>query len=145
MRRLPWSISTTVRNPKRLREFLRVLAEFEGKRFDMEVQKEFQIRLIQERLYSPTKIPEELTDKYRDPIATLSFDEAKRIFEHQNYNDPAMRGRQSANPLNKLGLAVAIQHLGAVRITPAREAGGTCGRGQLMNFGHAIGISIPHL
>jgi len=30
-----------------------------------------------------------------------------------------MRGRQSANPLNKLGLAVAIQRLGEVRITPA--------------------------
>jgi hypothetical protein len=119
MRRLPWSISTTVRNPERLQEFLRVLAEFEGKQFDIEVQKQFQIRLIQERLYSPTKIPEELTDKYRDPMATLSFDEARRIFEHQGYKDPAMRGRQSANPLNKLGLAVAIQRLGAVRITPA--------------------------
>jgi hypothetical protein len=103
MRRLPWSISTTVRNPERLQEFLRVLAEFEGKQFDIEVQKQFQIRLIQERLYSPTKIPEELTDKYRDPMATLSFDEARRIFEHQGYKDPAMRGRQSANPPRSIG------------------------------------------
>jgi hypothetical protein len=35
-----------VRNPERLQEFLRVLAEFEGKQFDIEVQKQFQIRLI---------------------------------------------------------------------------------------------------
>jgi hypothetical protein len=49
MRRLPWSISTTVRNPERLQEFLRVLAEFEGKQFDIEVQKQFQIRLIRDQ------------------------------------------------------------------------------------------------
>jgi hypothetical protein len=119
MRRRPWSISTTVRNPERLQQFLRVLAEFEGKPFDADVQKSFQTRLIQERLYRPNNIPSELLQRYEDPMHTLSFDEAREIFEHQGYKDPPMRGRQSANPLNKLGLAVAIQRLGKVRITPA--------------------------
>lgn len=119
MRRIPWSISTTVRNPERLQQFLRVLAEFEGKPFDADVQKSFQTRLIQERLYRPNNIPSELLQRYEDPMHTLSFDEAREIFEHQGYKDPPMRGRQSANPLNKLGLAVAIQRLGEVRITPA--------------------------
>jgi hypothetical protein len=119
MRRLPWSISTTVRNPERLQQFLRVLAEFEGRTFDTDVQKDFQIRLIQEKLYEPTSVPSELIQRYMNPMHTLSFDEAREIFEHQRYKDPPMRGRQSANPLNKLGLAVAIQRLGEVRITPA--------------------------
>lgn len=47
--RKPWSISTTVRNPERLRDFLRVLKTLEGRKFDDGTQKKFQIRLIQER------------------------------------------------------------------------------------------------
>lgn len=53
MNRKPWSISTTVRNPARLRDFVLVLAEIEGKPFDTNTQCEFQIRLIQSRLYRP--------------------------------------------------------------------------------------------
>ena len=119
MRKLPWSISTTVRNPERLREFLRVLSEFEGRPFDADAQREYQIRLIQEGLYRPTKVPSELASRYNDPTKPLSFDDAKQIFEYQKYKDPPMRGRQSVNPLNKLGLAVAVKRLGKVRITPA--------------------------
>lgn len=43
----PWSISTTVRNPARLRDFLQVLADLAGKPFDASAQREYQIRLIQ--------------------------------------------------------------------------------------------------
>jgi len=118
-RRLPWSISTTVRNPARLRDFLMVLQRFEGQRFNEQVQVEYQIALIQERLYHPTKIPSDLIEKYQDYEQALDWDEARRIFEQQNYKDPPMRGRQSVNPLNKLGLAVALQREPAVRVTEA--------------------------
>ena len=49
--KLPWSISTTVRNPERLRSFLQVLKKIEGKIWDNEAQKKYQTLLIQERLY----------------------------------------------------------------------------------------------
>jgi len=42
----PWSISTTVRNPDRIRGFLEVLREFEGVEFDEKQQIRFQIKLI---------------------------------------------------------------------------------------------------
>lgn len=119
MKRLPWSISTTVRNPARLRDFLRVLSRFEGRFFDEDAQKDFQIALIQERLYKPQLIEEELKKKYEDFDSPLDWDTAKNIFESRHYEDPAMRGRQSVNPLNKLGLAVALRQLGEIRITPA--------------------------
>ena len=37
----PWSISTTVRNPDRLRDFLRVLKELEGQTFNSDNQIKF--------------------------------------------------------------------------------------------------------
>jgi hypothetical protein len=118
-RRLPWSISTTVRNPARLRDFLRVLQRFEGRPFDNQTQQDYQIALIQERLYQPSRIPDEIKDKYRHYEQFLTWEEARWIFEEQNYVDPSMRGRQSVNPLNKLGLAIALEREGNVRITPA--------------------------
>jgi len=57
MKKVPWSISTTVRNPERLRDFLRVLKQLEGSNFKSENQIQYQVLLIKERLYSPTKIP----------------------------------------------------------------------------------------
>ncbi len=49
-----WSISTTLRNPYRFRDFLKVLAELEGKEWNKNTQMEFQIKLIQNRLYGLT-------------------------------------------------------------------------------------------
>ena len=42
----PWSITTTVRNPLRNRNFLETISEFEGSKFNEDVQTKFQIRLI---------------------------------------------------------------------------------------------------
>ena len=44
--RSPWSISTTVRNPERLLEFLKILKTLEGKEFNSDNQKLYQILLI---------------------------------------------------------------------------------------------------
>jgi len=35
----------------------------------------------------------------------------------QNYEDPPMRGRQSVNPLNKLGFSIAKERMGGIKIT----------------------------
>ena len=120
MKKKPWSISTTVRNPARLRDFLLVLADLEGKPFDEKTQREFQVRLICRRLYLPTKVPEEYREIFfENPEAEIPYDIAQRVFDAQDYKDPSMRGRQSANPLNKLGLAIASQRRGKVQITQA--------------------------
>ena len=49
--RKPWSISTTVRNPERVRDFLKVLKLMEGEKWTSESQAKFQILLIQNRIY----------------------------------------------------------------------------------------------
>ena len=117
----PWSITTTLRNPERLRDFLIVLKNIEGEVWNLETQKKYQILLIKYRKYgsgsrqfynglSPKQI-----NLINDLNKEISFREAEDIFNTKGYEDPAMRGRQSINPLKKLGL-VSIKE-GKVCIT----------------------------
>ena len=47
--KLAWSISTTVRNPDRLRSFLKVLKKIEGENWNNETQCKYQTFYIQQR------------------------------------------------------------------------------------------------
>ncbi|MBN2783017.1 MAG: AlwI family type II restriction endonuclease [Campylobacterales bacterium] len=120
-----WSISTTVRNPERLRSFLITLKEIEGCLWDKKTQIDFQIRLIKNRFYgfnntqfytglSQTQI-ELLDDVNRD----IFYEDAKEILEQKNYVDADMRGRNSYKPLEKMGLASIVDK--KVKITSLGE------------------------
>ena len=111
----PWSISTTVRNPERLRDFLSVLKILEGEFFNSKNQIKYQIILIQNKVYEPTNLTKEQKEYFDDIEKEMPFSIAKEIFNAQNYNDPPHRGRQSFNPLKKSGFATIID--GKVRIT----------------------------
>ncbi len=112
-----WSISTTVRNPERLRNFLKVLKFLECRKFNQENQKKYQILLIQNRYYIPNHIPDEFKDYYQNVELEIPYQVAEEIFNYQKYKDPAMRGRQSVNPLNKLGFCIARESLENILIT----------------------------
>lgn len=115
--KLLWSISTTVRNPERLAPFLRVLKDLEGVDFNRDTQIKYQILLIKERLYRPTAIPSKYKSLFDDATQKIPYSVAKDIFDSQNYQDPPMRGRQSVNPMNKLGFAIARKGSGCIQIT----------------------------
>lgn len=122
----PWSISTTVRNPARIVAFLRILKDaLEGSVWNKEAQTEFQVRLIQHRMYGVfssqfyanlTEADIDLLESERD----ISYAEAREIFGRKNYEDPPMRGRTSFKPLQKLGFANLAD--GKVKITKAGNA-----------------------
>ncbi len=114
----PWSISTTVRNPERLRNFLDVLKQLDGLPFNFENQKKYQILLIQNKLYKPTDLTKEQEEYFDDIEREIPFNVAKEIFVAQNYEDPAMRGRTSVAPMNKMGLCIAKNLAESVKITP---------------------------
>ncbi|MEW5768291.1 MAG: AlwI family type II restriction endonuclease [bacterium] len=131
----PWSITTTVRNPERIKDFLKVAKELSGAKWDFDAQKKYQILLIKHRVYGYgnaqfykglTVAQKQLLDNLSKDI---SFDEAKKIFDSKKYEDPAMRGRQSINPLRKLGLAVVkdgrlyLTELGELALTPDYDLG----------------------
>lgn len=106
----PWSITTTLRNPERLRSFLIVLKQLEGYRWDLESQRKYQILLIKERVYGYGSrqfyngLSQAQIDLIDDQAKDISFEQATEIFNAKDYESPAMRGRQSINPLKKLGL-----------------------------------------
>lgn len=111
------SMSTTVRNPERLQGFLGVLKQIEGEPFNSSAQERYQILLIKHRLYLPTKIPRQYVNLFKNSAEDIGYDIAEKVFHAQRYEDPPMRGRQSVNPLNKLGFCIAKESLGAVQIT----------------------------
>lgn len=112
-----WSISTTVRSPERIRNFLQILKQIEGQVFNEAMQVKYQVLLIQNRLYKPTDIEHKYQPYFDDLESEITFEIAQDIFNYQHYEDPPMRGRQSVNPLNKLGFAIAKENLGKVQIT----------------------------
>ncbi|MCD6418788.1 hypothetical protein J7M00_08420, partial [bacterium] len=83
--RKPWSISTTVRNPGRLRDFLKVLKQLKDKDFTKKNQIKYQILLIKEGLYKPNNIPQKYQKYYDNPTLEIPFSVAKDIFEYQDY------------------------------------------------------------
>ena len=107
--RKPWSITTTLRNPERLRNFLMVLNQLDGFEWNSENQKKYQILLIKERIYGygnrqfEYRLSQKMIDLINDQSKEISFKKAEEIFEAKKYEDPAMRGRQSINPLKKIG------------------------------------------
>ncbi len=117
----PWSITTTLRNPERLRNFLIVLKQLENHTWSSETQKEYQILLIQNRIYGYGRsqfyknLRREQVTLINNVSQNISFAQAEEIFNTKRYIDSAMRGRQSLNPLKKLGF-VAIEH-GKLKIT----------------------------
>lgn len=114
---IPWSISTTVRNPERIRDFLRILKTIEGEIFNSNTQIKFQILLIQNHLYTPTNIDAEYQPYFDDLTQPMPYEIAETVFHSKNYEDPPMRGRQSANPINKLGFAISRENVGPIQIT----------------------------
>lgn len=121
-----WSISTTVRNPERIILFLRVLSRFEGETFDPDTQALFFKELIKTKLYLPNGISDYYKQKYEDP-EEFSVAEVKDIlsqvfYENKSFNNNqemayAMRGRTAVSNITKMGLAIAKESMGTVKIT----------------------------
>lgn len=104
-----WSISTTVRNPYRVKDFLRVLNLLDGEVWNRETQMRFQILLIQNRLYTPgisNLTPQQCS--LLQSTDEMTFKQAEEVFNAKHYEDPPMRGRTSYKPLEKAGLTFII-------------------------------------
>jgi hypothetical protein len=105
-----WSMTTTVRNPERIRSFLKVLKELEGIVWNNKSQKKFQVLLIQHKVYGfgEPQFEQNLPDKHKDWLYSnkITYKQAEEILNAKNYKGGGeMRGRQSFNPLEKMGLA----------------------------------------
>lgn len=116
-----WSITTTVRNPERLRDFLVALKPLENQSWDNVNQENYQKLLIKNRLYGfgSTQFYNGLTSNIiniiNDTDNEIDDNIIDEIIRLKNYTDFAMRGRQSINPLTKFGFVIIDD--GKVKIT----------------------------
>jgi len=130
-----WSITTTVRNPERLRDFLVSLQSLENQEWDNNNQENYQKLLIKNRLYGfgnqqfYNGLPRDIIDLINNVDNEIDNATVDRIIAIKNYKDFAMRGRQSINPLTKFGFAfidnkiVKITDLGKKLIASDKDAG----------------------
>lgn len=130
-----WSITTTVRNPERLRDFLIAVKPLENKTWDKASQESYQKLLIKNRLYGfgSTQFYNGLTSDIvkliNDTDREIDDNTVEEIIRLKDYTDFAMRGRQSINPLTKFGFVVIdkgvikITELGKKLIASEKDAG----------------------
>lgn len=130
-----WSITTTVRNPERLRDFLVAFKPLENKEWNNDTQESYQKLLIKNRLYGfgNTQFYNELTADIIKTINNTDIEISDEVIEEilrlKDYTDFAMRGRQSLNPLTKFGFVIIrdgvlkITDLGRKLISSEKDAG----------------------
>ncbi|MEE0496549.1 MAG: AlwI family type II restriction endonuclease [Cyanobacteriota bacterium] len=106
-----WSMTTTIREAERIPAFLKTAKEIENEVWNKDTQIKFQILLIKNREYLNTdgtqtfnKLNEEQINILKDKNLSMTYEQARDIFEAKQYEDAPMRGRQSMSPLEKLGL-----------------------------------------
>jgi hypothetical protein len=130
-----WSITTTVRNPERLRSFLISLQSLENQEWNNYTQEKYQRLLIKDRLYGfgsqqfYNGLPKEIIDLINNVDNEINNEIIDHIVKIKNYKDFAMRGRQSINPLTKFGFAfidngkIKITDLGKKLIASEKDLG----------------------
>ncbi len=115
-----WSVSTTVRNPERIRSFLKVLKSIEGEIWTKETQKRYQVLLIKNKVYGfgEPQFHNSLPDKYNAWLdGDITYEQVEEILDYKNYKGGGdMRGRQSFNPIKKMGLTY-IDENNKIKIT----------------------------
>ena len=105
-----WSVSTTIRSPERIRSFLKVLKELEGEIWDTKTQGRYQVLLLQRKVvgFGSPEFEKNLSRKHLSWLNSENFTykQAEEISKFKNYiGGLEIRGRQSFNPLEKMGLA----------------------------------------
>ena len=102
-----WSISTSIRNPERIPDFMRAIALMEGRTWDVQAQTDYYIHQIALRIRSKirrTNLSPESLAALDGPTETLTFEQAKKIYDENEYVGDGMRGRQDIKVLSNFGL-----------------------------------------
>ena len=112
-----WSISTTIRNPERIPDFVKVAERIEGRPWNNETQEDFYAWAIAMRVVTPENANLSVNSirLIEGADEEIPFDKARKIFDEKKYEDPPMRGRQQMAPLSANGLVTTEGNI--VRVT----------------------------
>lgn len=113
-----WSMSTTIREAERIIDFVETALEIDGQIWNKSTQMKYQILLIKNRKYlndpdniqSFNKLNAEQIEWLKNKSIDMTYEQAESIFNSKDYQDPAMRGRNSMSPLYKLGLVYIVDN-----------------------------------
>ena len=117
-----WSISTTIRNPERIPEYVKAAAEIQGSQWNHQSQAEYFAQTILLRAYEPTSsnLSNESLQLLRDEDAVMTLSNVNKIIEEKNYVGGAhFRGRTAMSPLVDNGLVTTFD---TVKITSLGKA-----------------------
>ena len=91
-----WSISTSIRNPERIPDFMRAIALMEGRTWDVKAQTDYYVHQIALRIRSKIRrdnLSPESIALLDGPDETLTYEQAKKIYDENEYVGDGMRGR----------------------------------------------------
>ena len=116
-----WSISTTIRNPERIPDFLRAVEPIVGSLWNHESQTEFFANQIALRCYKPTNknLSARSIQLLDDEDSSLDIAMAHVIIEEKQYKEIHLRGRTAMSPLVDNGL---VETTSTVEITQLGRA-----------------------
>ena len=111
-----WSISTTIRNPERIPEFMKAVEPIVGSIWNHDSQTEFFANQIAKRIYRPTNknLSAKTIQLIQDEDTEITLTKAHEIIEEKNYREIHLRGRTAMSVLVDNGLVTTFN---VVRLT----------------------------
>lgn len=131
-----WSINTTLRSPDRLQSYVSIAGEMQGRRKDLNFEKDFFFETIQRGLYQPNTKDSFWKEKIKDGPQEnndyiMTKDELLQLmstvhYKNKSYDDDqdqiyAFRGRTAFAPLTNFGFVRNRDISGNVKLTPLGE------------------------
>ena len=140
-----WSISTTIRNPERIPDFVRAVVPLEGRSWNHDTQSKFFAYQIATRIYKPTNT--NLSSKnialLNDEDAEISLAKAEEIIDEKNYKEIHLRGRTAMSPLVDNGLVTTFDKVKLTKLGKALVAGEIPFNEVMMNFSFKWQVPQP--
>jgi hypothetical protein len=141
-----WSISTTIRNPERIPDFVKAVEPLEGRPWNHDTQSEFFAYQIASRIYKPTNT--NLSSKnisiLNDEDAEINLAKAKEIIAEKNYTEIHLRGRTAMSPLVDNGLVTTFEKVKLTKLGRALLAGEIPFNEVMMNFSFKWQVPQPN-
>jgi len=142
-----WSISTTIRNPESIPDFMQAVQPIVGSSWrSKDTQIEYFANQIAIRIYKPTEsnLSAKSIQLLNDDDAEISLARAYEIIEEKNYTDVHMRGRTSMSPLVDNGLVTTFDTVKLTSLGRALLDGQIPFNEVMMNFAFKWQVPQPN-
>jgi len=141
-----WSISTTIRNPERIPDFIKAVEPIVGATWNHDTQIAYFANQIALRCYKPTNtnLSAKNIQLLNDEDSEISLPKVYEIIEEKNYEDVHMRGRTSMSPLVDNGLVTTFDVVKLTSLGKALLSGEIPFNEVMMNFSFKWQVPQPN-